>query len=83
MYTTDPRLKVSSYLKTGQGTLTAVANLNLEEVQAGLRFDPQALGLEHPRVLSVVAAQAAEVHGDRLSLGPGGRALLRCGCIAE
>ncbi len=77
--TDAPGVEVSSYLKPGDGTLTTVANLSRETAQAQLRFDPELLALEDPRILSVVDSREAALDGSRITLGPGGWALLRCG----
>lgn len=77
--TTDARLKVSSYLKQGQGALTTVANLSLDSVEAALTLDTDRLGLQRPAVLEVVAAKEAAIESGRLSFAPGGWALLRIG----
>ncbi|NPV48292.1 MAG: hypothetical protein HPY69_15205 [Armatimonadetes bacterium] len=77
--TTDSRLKVSSYLKPGPGTLTTVANLSLDQVEATLTFDREALELGQPGVLEVVASREATIASERVSFAPGGWALLRIG----
>ena len=77
--TTQGQLKVSSYLKPGVGTLTTVANLSLDAVEAKLTFDKALLGLEEPHVIEVVDSREAEVSGDDLSMKPGGWVLVRTG----
>ena len=78
---TDPRLKVSSYLKPGVGTLSTVANLTGESVTSALAFDRAQLGLQSPRVKRTVASAKATVSGDgaSVSLEPGGWALVEVG----
>lgn len=74
-------LRVSSYLKPGLGTLTAVANLGNEPVTAPIVYDRAALGLAAPAVVETEAAHGASVQrqgdADVISVAPGGWVLLR------
>ncbi|MCC6445605.1 MAG: hypothetical protein IT210_19385, partial [Armatimonadetes bacterium] len=74
-------LHVSSYVKLGEGTLTAIANLKTYPITSRITCHKPLLGLRAPAITATVAASGASVQrqgeANIVSLAPGGWALLR------